>query len=145
MRNTVAFAIPNVRWPDETNEENCSDVLLIKHATWFLEILRRIEWLKIDPELCQEDWGVVAFASHDKLQFWIGLSFGSGSDNEGDWLAHVHHGSFSVVQRYTKRGKQAFQQLAVDLDRALRAAGATTLLWYDERDQSCKNPAPSPE
>jgi hypothetical protein len=142
MRNTVVFTIPNVRWPEETDEDDFSDILETKHAGWFADILRRIDWIKIDPELCQEDWGVVAFASHDNLQFWIGLSYGGDADNE--WIAHVHHGSFAIVQRYTKKGKQAQQQLAVELDRALRAAGATTVRWYDNDDRAFAKPFDSP-
>jgi hypothetical protein len=141
MRNTVAFSIPSVHWPEESDAEPFSDVLLTKHTTWFLDILRRIEWLKIDPKLCQEDWGVVAFASHEKLAFWIGLSVG---DVEDEWIAHVHHGSFSMVQRFTRAGKQAFEKVIVDFDRALRESGATTVRWYHEDDQSFKNPAASP-
>ena len=149
MRNTVDFVIPTVRWPEESDEreESFSDILLAKDAAWFVDVLRRIDWIVVDAELCQEDWGVVAFVRHDKLRFHVGLSFGGGpgtTEVEG-WHAWVRHGSFTIKQRFTQDGKQALRRLVLDLDRALRASGASELAWYDEADERCEHPSTTPE
>ena len=148
MRNSVDFVIPGVHWPEETEEEPFSDILRAKHVGWFVEVLRRIDWIKVDREPCQEDWGVIVFVEHDKLRFDIGLSYGVNfhpPPAEDGWHAYVHHGTFAIKQRFTAEGKRARRQLVVDLDRALRAAGATEVRWYDEKDQYFKQPSLTPE
>jgi len=50
-----------------------------------------MECLQIDPNLCQEDWGVGVFARRNQMKFWIGLSVW---DSPSTWVAHFHHGLF---------------------------------------------------
>lgn len=94
MRNTVKFCHPEP-WSD------ADGVLGVEGAGWFAELLRKLPGVVVDPELVQEDWGVVVLARHDGRNFWLGLN----AMGEHEWLAHVHHGSFAWLQRFSAEGK----------------------------------------
>jgi hypothetical protein len=110
------------------------DILGIEGATWFVEILRRIPSIEIDPELVQEDWGILVWVRRGGKAFWIGLS----SEGDEAWIAHVHHDAW--IQRVTPSGKRARYELVRALERALHDAGATSMLWFEERDISLRQP-----
>jgi hypothetical protein len=124
MRSVVEFHYPAAY----VAATAVDDILGIKGATWFVELLRQIPRIEIDPDLLQEDWGVVIYAQRDGRRFWIGLS-GFGND---EWVAHVHHDAW--LQRYAAAGKAAYNELVRELERALRAAHATPMRWFDGFD-----------
>lgn len=108
-------------------------VLSTEGADWFVSLLRQIPGLEIEPELCQEDWGVVAFARRGGKRFWIGVCM--CPDGEQMWLAHFHHHSFAWLDRWSASGKREFERLILDAHAALSSDAAVSLLrWHYERD-----------
>ena len=125
MRTNVTFLHPAEYVPTSGDY----GVLGTAGASWFADILRRVDGLAVDDAIVQEDWGVVIFGARSDCRFWVGLSFW----NEGAWLAHVHHGSFAWVQRLTARGKRELERLALDLHAALRSdAHVQDVCWHLE-------------
>jgi hypothetical protein len=72
LRDNVTF-----RYPAELvgDEEDGAGILVVAGSGWFVTLLNRVPGLKIELELCQEDWGIVAFADRNGKSFWSGLSF----------------------------------------------------------------------
>src|SRR5262245_59259615 len=92
-----------------TEEGGEAGVLSVEGAGWFPRLLGRIRDIDVSTDLLQEDWGVVAFARRAGKRFWIGLS----SEGDGEWLAHAHHGA--LLQRLSRRGREALLRLIGDL------------------------------
>jgi hypothetical protein len=135
MRTNVSFSYPAkfVSIPE------VEDVLAVSGALWFVDLLKRIPNLHVESELCQEDWGVVAFCRRGERPFWIGLSL--WPEGEQAWLAHVHHGSFAWLQRFSKAGKEELRRLVLDLHQALaRDPAVSQIAWYHERGMRTANP-----
>jgi hypothetical protein len=110
------------------------DVLAGEAAGWFVDLLERIEALEVDRDLAQEDWGVAVLVKRAGKSFWIGLS---RWEVEGEWLAHVHHGSFAWIQAWSSGGAQALRALVQDLHRTLAGdAQVSGITWYEESDMS---------
>jgi hypothetical protein len=87
--------------------------------------------LRIDNDLCQEDWGVVYFTERNQKRFWIGI----GSWDEGAWIAHVHHRSFAWLQRVSPSGNDGLNRLLGDLHDTLASDQAVSeIKWYEERE-----------
>jgi hypothetical protein len=129
MRTNVTFRHPAEFVPVSEDD----GILSVDGAGWFVSLLKRVSALIIDPRLCQEDWGVVVFVERDGMRFWIGLS----SSDEGDWLAHVHHGPRSFLQRFRKSGRIALERLVADLHGALAGdPSIRNVTWYHERDMN---------
>ena len=104
----------------------------------FVSLLRRIPGLQIEAEICQEDWGVVAFMRRNGRRFWVGLSL--WPDEEQMWLAHFHHQSFAWLQRFSASGARELQQLIFDAHAALSADPAVSRIsWHQERDMTKAN------
>ncbi len=102
-------------------------VMSVAGSAWFLVLLRKMPGWEIDSELCQEYWGVVAFISRGKEKFWAGLS----AMDEGEWLAHFHHGSLAWFQRFTSSGKNELASLARDFHDVLAAESSVSQMnWY---------------
>jgi hypothetical protein len=119
------------------------DVLAREAAGWFVDLLERIQRLEVNRNLAQEDWGVAVLVRRDGKRFWIGLS---RWEVEGEWLAHVHHGSFAWIQARTSGGAEALRALVRDLHRSL--AGDTQvsgITWYEESDMSAGAPGGAAE
>lgn len=120
-------------------------IMSVKGAGWFVSLLQRVADMWIDERLCQEDWGVVAFVRRNGKKFWIGLSM--WPEGENAWLAHVHHGSFSWLQRLSRSGNQELQRLISDLHDVLASDPlVTTIVWYREGEMTHPEPRgfPSP-
>ncbi len=129
MRNNVTF-----RHPAEFIAVSEDDgVLAASGAEWFVSLLRRIDGLSVQSDLCQEDWGVVIFAERGGKRFWIGLSF--WREDEQLWLAHFHHHSFAWLQRWTPTGKRELERLVSDFHSVLASEPAIrNIRWYHESD-----------
>jgi hypothetical protein len=135
MRTNVSFRHPAGFVPVPETE----DILAIGGARWFADLLRRIPDLEIDGELCQEDWGVVVLARRNQKTFWIGLS---GWEGDHNWLAHVHHGSFSWLQWFSSSGKEELRRLLIDVHSVLSSTPAVSdIVWYKEGDMRKAQPA----
>jgi len=140
MRDNVTFVHPAPFVGVSADDES---VLSVAGARWFADILARVRGLAVQPELCQEDWGVVLFASRDETQFWIGLS--PWPELEQGWLAHLHHGSFSWLQRLRRSGQAELERLAIDLHATLSADPAvSSITWYREREMRRADPSGAP-
>ena len=140
MRNHVTFVHP-ARVVTVSEDDG---VLSTAGAGWFVELLRRIPDLVIEPELCQEDWGVVVFASRDGSRFWIGLNQWFDADHE--WLAHVNHRGF--LQRFSAARKEAMTGVIRDFHAVLTAEPrVSSIKWYrgGSLDRAKADPAPTPE
>lgn len=137
MRNTVSFhlAAPLAVVSDEDG------VLRVAGADWFLDTLRTIPGIELDQRLVQEDWGVIVCAHRDGRRYRIGLS---SAGHEHEWVAHVRPRSFAWVERFSPGGRAARTALIGEVDRALRAAHASGLRWFDESDLNLRAPAESP-
>ena len=119
-----------------TEEDN---ILAVGGANWFVALLERIPGLRVDPNLCQEDWGVVAFVQRDKKRFWVGLS--AWPEGEHAWLAHVHRRSLSWLQSLRPSGNIELQRLAADVHAVLAGdESVSSIEWYRENDMSKANP-----
>lgn len=135
IRTNVVFRypMPFVSWPDTDG------VLSVDGAGWLVELLRQVPELDVQNELCQEDWGVVAFAERAGKRFWIGLS--QWPDAEDAWLMHVHHGSFQWLQWFSSSGRLALEELVCAVAEALKKhEGITDVAWYHERAMMSANP-----
>lgn len=135
IRTNVVFryAMPFVSLPDTDG------VLSVDGADWLVEVLRQVPGLNVQSELCQEDWGVVAFAERDRKRFWIGLS--QWPDAEKAWLMHVHHGSFQWLQWFSSSGRLALEELVCALDDVLKKhQQISDVAWYHERAMTNANP-----
>ena len=134
MRTNVIFSHPAefvALSPDD-------GILSVDGASWFVFLLQQIPGLRIESELCQEDWGVVVFAQRNGKRFWIGLS--SWPDEDHMWLAHFHHHSFAWLQRWSASGKHELQQLVLAAHAVLSGDPAVPhLAWYRERDMTKAN------
>ena len=87
--------------------------------------------LVVRGDLCQEDWGIVAFVEQAKRKFWIGLS----AEEEGAWIAHFHHGSWAWLQRFGSSGNRALQRLVQDFHGVLANQPVVSeITWYREDD-----------
>jgi len=129
MRTNVTFLHPAefVRLSDEDG------ILAVGGATWFADILQRIPGVRIDGDLCQEDWGVVTFVERAKKRFWVGLSLWPAGENA--WLAHFHHGSFAWFQWFSASGQAELRRLLVDFHHVLKAEPLVSgIAWYAERE-----------
>ena len=116
-------------------------VLAARGSEWFGALLRRVPDLVIDEDLCQEDWGVVFRARRGRKKFWIGLSAWDG----GVWLAHVHHGSFAWLQRFSPSGAGELKRLVADVHEVVASEAAISeIVWYEEREMSNPRPASFP-
>jgi hypothetical protein len=138
MRNNVIF-----RYPAEFigDEKGGGGILVVEGAEWFPELLRRVPGLRVEPELCQEDWGIVAFAQRNLKQFWIGLS----CYDEGIWIAHLHHASFAWLQRLSKSGNEELRELSADFHHVLCSEPAVSeVAWYFEHETGTSNARGSP-
>jgi hypothetical protein len=106
-------------------------ILSVKGAGWFVALLRQVRDLEVRAELCQEDWGIVAFVERGGRKFWIGLSW----DDEGAWIAHVHHGSWAWLQRFSPSGKRELRRLVQDFHQVLESdAAVSAIAWHREDD-----------
>jgi len=133
MRTHVTFRHPAefVPFSDEDG------ILCVKGAEWFAAILRRVPGLEIENDFCQEDWGVVFFTRRNKKQFWIGLSFW----DEGEWIAHFHHGSFAFFQWFSTSANNELKRLLSDAHHELILEQAITdIAWYEEKDMNKAKP-----
>lgn len=127
MRNNVSFRHP-AEFVAVSDEDG---ILAVAGAQWFVSLLRRVPDLKIDEELCQEDWGVVICARRDQKKFWIALSMWPAGEHA--WLVHCHHGSFAWLQRISSSGKRELQRLVSDVHSVLSSEPAVTdIVWYEE-------------
>jgi len=129
MRNNVTF-----RHPAEFISSSENDgILATRGADWFVSLLRRIDALSVQSELCQEDWGVVIFVERGGKRFWIGLS--QWPEGEQAWLAHFHHHSFAWLQRRSAAGRRELERLIVDFHSVLASEPAVhNVAWYHESD-----------
>ena len=139
MRDNVTFVhpAPFVPLSDEDG------ILAVAGAGWFVELLRRIPDLEVEPELCQEDWGVVVFARRNGFRIWIGVS--RWFDLDDGWLAHVQHGPMALLQRVKPSGKAELARVIRQLHEALAAdARVSSITWFHEKEMGRPNPSPSP-
>lgn len=135
MRNHVSFRCPETFTP--VSEES-DGILSVEGARWFAALLRRVPDIQLDEELCQEDWGVVFFASRNNRSFWIGLS---AWDGDHSWLAHLHHGSFAWLQMLSRSGGRELHGLIEDVDHALTTdPQISDVAWYREKDMNRGDP-----
>lgn len=138
MRTYVTF-----RYPAEFVPLSDEDgILAVGSVQWFATLLSRVSGLEIDPEPCQEDWGVVYFARRNQKKFWIGLSaWGSPAA----WLTHFHHGSFAWLQRLSWSGKIELQRLLVDVHEVMAGESVISdIVWHEESEMSKPEPAGFP-
>lgn len=143
MRTHVTFRHPAERVP----VWEADDVLSTTGVDWFLAILRRIPGLAIHSDPCQEDWGVVVLARRDGMRFWIGISLDPGLGSVDDaWMAHLHHGVASGLQRVAPSGARALELLACDLHAVLQAdPEVTDVTWFTESEMGLPNPKGAPK
>lgn len=135
MCNNVSF-----RHPAEFARLSSEDgILAVEGADWFIELLQRVQNLEIDPNLCQEDWGVVVFARRNNKKFWIGLSM--WPEGEHAWLAHFHHASFSWIQKFSASGKAELDCLVAEFHNVLaNQACVSEIAWHLESEMRLANP-----
>lgn len=108
MRTNVTFQHPAKFVP----LSGADGILSVGGARWLVLLLCQVAGLRVDDELCQEDWGVVLFASHDGKPFWVGLS--AWPDQEEGWLVHFHHHHNAWIQRFSKAGRAALERLVAE-------------------------------
>ena len=139
VRTNVTFRHPAEFVPVSDDE---GSILAVSGAQWFATLLRRVPGLKIDDELCQEDWGVVLIAEQERKKFWIGLSMWEG---DHAWLAHFHYGSFAWLQRFSSSGKREMQRLLSDVHGVLTSEPTVSgVIWYEESEINKARPAGFP-
>jgi len=89
--------------------------------------------VEMDSEPCWEDWGWEAFATMDGCRFWIGTSPMFTVDDPPDWIIHVHH--FTILKRFTTRGRRALVRVTAALDRVLHdSPDIGEVRWHREAD-----------
>ena len=131
MRTSVAFKYP-AEFVPLSDEDG---ILAVSGAEWFVSLLRRVDGLSVQTELCQEDWGVVVFAERAGQRFWIGLS--EWPDDEPAWHAHIHHDSFAFLQRWSAAGKRELERSASDIHSVLASEPKVRdIAWYHESDMN---------
>jgi hypothetical protein len=136
LRTNVSFQHP-ARFVSLTDDDR---ILAVDGAQWFIALLRHISSLEIDPDLCQEDWGVVVRVQRNRAKFWIGLS---AWESDGSWLAHFHHGSF--VQRFSPSGTRELKHLLAGVHQTLANDGAVSeIAWYEEAQMNSPEPKSFP-
>jgi hypothetical protein len=129
MRNNVTFQYPAEFVPVPEDD----GILSVAGTEWFIQLLQRIDHLSVEKELCQEDWGVVAFAQRNGKRFWVGVSF--WPEGEHAWIAHFHHHSFALLQRWSAAGKREFERLVNDFHSVLATDPKVhNIAWYRESD-----------
>jgi hypothetical protein len=134
MRINVIFRHPAKFVPVSAED----GILSADGASWFVALLGQIHGLEIESELCQEDWGVVAFAQRSDKRFWIGVSL--WPDEEQMWLAHFHHRSFAWRQRWSASGSSELQRLILDAHAVLSADPSVSCMsWLQERAMTKAN------
>ena len=134
MRTNVTFRHPAEFVPISAEDE----ILSADGVDWFVSLLRQIPGLQIEPDLCQEDWGVVIFAQRDGKRFWVGLSL--WPDDEQMWLAHFHHHSFAWLQRLSASGTGELQRLILNAHAVLSTDPSVSLVsWHHEQDMTKAN------
>lgn len=134
MRTNVSFRHPAEFVP----VSDVDGILAVDGARWFVTLLTRVPHLQIDGDLCQEDWGVVVFARRNEKSFWVGLS---EWEEDGFWLAHFHHASFSWLQRFKSSGKQELAHLVSDFHRVLiEEPDVSEVTWYEQREMRKAQP-----
>jgi len=127
MRNNVTFQYP-AEFVPVSDEDG---ILAVGGAQWFVALLNRVPDLQVDDELCQEDWGIVVFASRAQKKFWVGLSF--WPDGDRAWLAHFHHSSFAWLQRLSASGRKQLQLLVGDFHAVLASEPSVShIVWHEE-------------
>jgi hypothetical protein len=127
MRTYVTFRHPAPFVPVSDDD----GILSVKGADWFVALLRQVRDLELRADLCQEDWGIVAFAERTARKFWIGLSWWE----EGAWVAHFHHGSWAWLQRFSPSGDRELQRLVDDFHQVLaHEAAVGEITWQREDD-----------
>jgi len=127
MRTHVTFRHP-ANFVPVSDEDG---ILSVTGASWFVQLLRQVPDLALRDDLCQEDWGIVAFAERAEKKFWIGLS----AEEEGAWVAHFHHGSWAWFQRVSPAGDRELRRLTQDFHHVLvNEAAVSEITWYREDD-----------
>ena len=135
MCNNVKFQYP-AEFVPLSDEDG---ILAIEGTAWFVQLLQRIPDLTVNPELCQEDWGVVIFARRNGRKFWIGVSM--WPEGEHAWLAHFHHDAFSWIQKLSASGKAELRRLVTDFHQVLASEEAVTeIKWHLESEMMRANP-----
>ena len=125
IRNNVTFGHP----AEFVESRDFEGILSTDGVGWFVQLLGRIPRVVVDPDLCQEDWGVAIFLDRDGYSFWVGLS----PWDEGTWLAHVHHAG--LFQRFRRSGKEAYASVAYDLSVVLaNTPDVEEPEWYYDAD-----------
>ena len=126
MRTHVTFRHP----ADFVQVSDEDGILSVTGADWFASLLRQVPDLALRADLCQEDWGIVAFAERAERKFWVGLSA-----EEGAWVAHFHHGSWAWLQRFSSSGDRELRRLTQDFHHVLASEAAVSeITWYREDD-----------
>jgi hypothetical protein len=127
MRTHVTFRHP----ADFVPVSDEDGILSVTGADWFVSLLRQVPELDLRDALCQEDWGIVAFAERAERKFWIGLS----AEEAGAWVAHFHHGSWAWLQRFSPSGDRELRRLTQDFHQVLaNEAAVSEITWYREDD-----------
>jgi len=127
MRTHVMFRHP----ADFVPVSDEDGILSVTGADWFVSLLRQVPDLVFRDDLCQEDWGIVAFAERAERTFWIGLS----AEEEGTWVAHFHHGSWAWLQRFSPAGDRELRRLTQDFHHVLaNEAAVSEIIWYRQDD-----------
>jgi len=134
MRNNVTF-----RYPAEFigTEEDGAGVMAVEGASCLLQLLSGIRQIVVDPDPCQEDWGVVVFAERDRKPFWIGLSL----YDEGVWIAHFHGDSLAWLRWRSAPSNEELMELIADFHDVLCNEPAVShVAWYTEQEMMRPNP-----
>ena len=92
-------------------------ILSTKGVEWFVSILRDVRCLKVDPDLIQEDWGVVVFVELNDEKFWCGIS----AEEDGYWLAQLHLRGLALLRRIGRSGNRQLERLSAALHVTLEA------------------------
>jgi len=104
-------------------------ILGVEGVAWFLDKLKRIPTLVVEPKLVQEDWGVVIYVVENRQHFWIGLGF----FDENCWIVHVNHNA--LLQRLTPSGKAGLARLAESLYAALITDSTVSeVCWFEGQE-----------
>jgi len=131
MRTIVRFEYPA---PFVGTEEDNGGVLSVKGAGWFAVLLGSIPELVVDPDLCQEDWGVVVFAMRGKMRFDFFFWDGLAEEPRRSWVAELRHGGF--FDRFMAKKREGLDRLVGELDRALKHDPSVSRVeWFDDSDK----------
>ena len=134
MRTTVSFEYPARFVGTEADD---AGVLSIKGAGWFASILGSIPELEVNPQLCQEDWGVVVFTKRRQIAFDFFFWGGLAEDPISSWVAEVRHGGLFGLQRFMTKGQQELRFLVQDFHQTLtRNTQISNLAWFTSSDDA---------